>query len=347
MLVTSTIAGASPARGHAVKFSAEAAFRGARQLSYSVGVIVPAVWAFAAVLAPWQPAKVPPPTPWAKAGARGWAACEELGRDAIALRGGVAPRGDPGTDDASAWTERADRCPHVPDVLVLAAQLELVSAGDLGFLTGPSPELGTVFADHEKRIRKALRMLRKALAECARRREAPPRETRFLVAYALVSLGQARAARIALARAIAADEVELWRAHRMGAVIAMLDGDLDTAMALSYRASIDASVDDRLITRFIRVLVLDRAGAIAAARAELLELRTDAGHTVARRATESLLPVHERLYLRALDAQVADDPSGALMLWDAYLSRPEPAAPERKLAERHRSELVRRPAPVR
>lgn len=316
-----------------------------RELSYCVRVLASVVLAL--VLAPWQPAKAPPPTPWAKAGARSPVACEELGRHAAALRAGAAPRGDPGSDDASVWIERVDRCPHVPDVLVLAAQLELVSAGDIGFLSGPGPELGTVFTDHETRVQRVLGWLRDAVVECARRREPPPRETRFLVAYALVSLGQANAARVALDRAIAAADVELWRADRMGAVIAMLAGDLDTAMTLSHRAWVDAPPDDRLITRIIRALVLDRAGAVASARTELLELRLDAGHTTARRATESLLPVHERLYLRALDAQIADDPAGALMLWDAYLSRPEPAEPERKLAERHRAELVRRPAPVR
>ncbi|MBC8069110.1 MAG: hypothetical protein IAG13_12315, partial [Deltaproteobacteria bacterium] len=60
-----------------------------------------------------------------------------------------------------------------------------------------------------------------------------------------------------------------------------------------------------------------------------------------------LLPVHERLYLRALDHQIGDEDSSAIRLWDAYLSRPEPEAPERVLAKRHRTELQPRPAPVR
>jgi hypothetical protein len=101
-----------------------------------------------------------------------------------------------------------------------------------------------------------------------------------------------------------------------------------------------------MITRYIRTLVLDRGGAIAAARSELHEMRTDAGHQFARRATESLLPVYERLYLRALDAQAAEETSSAVRLWDAYLARPEPAEPDRALARRHRDELKDRPAPV-
>ncbi len=295
----------------------------------------------------WQPAPAPPPTPWARAGARGWAACEDLGRQAAALRGGTAPRADPGNEDASVWLERAQRCPAVPDVIVYAAQLELASAGDIGALLEPEASIGRVVDDHRERIERALRWLDAALRECARRRESPPRETRFLRAYALVTLGRPEAAELALAKASAAAEVEGWRIARMGAAIALLQGELERAMALAQRASIDAPLEDRTITRYVRALVLDRSGAIAAARSELQELRADAGHVIARRATESLLPVHERLYLRALDHQVGDEEASAIRLWDAYLSRPEPEEPERVLARRHRSELQPRPAPVR
>ena len=75
-------------------------------------------------------------------------------------------------------------------------------------------------------------------------------------------------------------------------------------------------------------------------------MRGDASHVLSRRATESLLPVHERLYLRALDHQAADEASTALRLWDAYLARPEPAEPEKALARRHREELRPKPAPI-
>ena len=245
------------------------------------------------------------------------------------------------------WLERAQRCPAVPDVLVYAAQQELQASGDIGALLEPDASVGAVVKDHEERIERALGWLDRALAECARRREAPPRETRFLRAYAFVTLGRPQEAEAALAKAIAAAEVEGWRVARMGAAIALLKGDLERAMALAHRASIDAPLEDRVITRYIRSIVLDRSGAIAAARSELVELRGDAGHVIGRRATESLLPVHERLYLRALDDQVGGEDSSALRLWDAYLSRPEPEEPERVLAKRHRAELQPRGAPVR
>lgn len=283
-------------------------------------------------------------------GARGWVACEELGRQAAVLRTGTAPRGDPGTDNPNVWMERAGRCPRVPDVLVLAAQLELVSAGDIGMSlepeANPEPKLDALVADHRERITRALGWLDAALDESRRRRDPPPKETRFLRAYALLTLGRVEPARTALAGVVRAGEVERWRSDRMAAVLALIAGDLETALELSHRAWVNAPAEDRMITRYIRTLVLDRGGAIAAARTELHEMRTDAGHQFARRATESLLPVHERLYLRALDAQAGEETATATRLWDAYLARPEPAEPERALARRHRDELRARPAPV-
>jgi hypothetical protein len=310
-----------------------------------IGSLVLALALLAPAAKSWAPTPAPPPTVWAKMGARGWVACEELGRQAAVVRTGTAPRGDTG-DNPNVWIERATRCPRVPDVLVLAAQQELVAAGDVGLSIEPEANVGALVADHRERVARALKWLDAALEECRRRREPPPKETRFLRAYALVTLGRVDEAERALARAVAAGEVERWRSDRMAAVIALVAGDLDGALALSHRAWVNAPSEDRPITRYIRTLVLDRGGAIAAARAELHELRTDAGHQFARRATESLLPVHERLYLRALDAQAAEETSSALRLWDAYLARPEPAEPDRALARRHRDELRREPAPV-
>ncbi len=319
-------------------------------MSYSglvaIGSLVLSIWLAAPATKAWSPTPAPPPVAWAKMGARGWVACEELGRQAAVLRSGTAPRGDPGTDNPNVWMERAARCPRVPDVLVLAAQLELVSAGDIGPSLEPETNVQSLVADHRERIVRALGWLDAALDEGRRRREPPPKEARFLRAYALLTLGRVKAARATLAGVVLAGEVERWRSDRMGAVIALVAGDLDEALELSHRAWVNAPGEDRMITRYIRTLVLDRGGAIAAARAELVEMRTDAGHQFARRATESLLPVHERLYLRALDAQAAEETSAALRLWDAYLARPEPAEPERALARRHRDELAARPAPV-
>ncbi len=298
------------------------------------------------LLAPaWRPASAPPPTVWARAGATGWAVCDELARQAAALRNGVGVRG--AEDDPSPWTERAARCPAVPEILFLAAQFEIIAAGDLGLGPEPGVGLGPVIEDHRRRVTQALRWLERSIDESARRREAAPREARFLRAYALLALGRHAEARVALDDAVAHCDVERWRSDRMGAVIALVAGDIEAAMELAHRASEGTPSEDRTITRYIRALVLDRSGAPAASRAELMELRNDAGHILSRIATESLLPIHERVYLRALERQIGDDPGSAIPLWDAYLTRPEVDEPDRVLARRHRAALVRTPAPVR
>lgn len=297
--------------------------------------------------APWKPMGPTGPTVWARSGATGWVTCEELARQASALRGGAGGRAE-GMGEPRAWLERATRCPNVPELLLMAAQHEIIDAGSLG--AGPEPGGASVqplVDDHKERVTKALGWLDQALHECARRRESPPRETRYLRAYALAALGRPKAARIALDEAIAHAEIERWRSDRMGAAIALFAGDIDLAMRLGQRAAIDTPSDDRTITRYLRALVLDRAGASAAARTELLDLRTDVGHIAARDAAESLLPLHERLYLRALERQANDDNDLAIVLWDAYLARPEPEEPERLLAQRHRATLVKRPVPIR
>jgi hypothetical protein len=297
--------------------------------------------------APWKPLPPGAPTVWAQAGATGWITCEDLARQATAARGGSGGRAE-SVGEPRAWLERASRCPNAPEILILAAQHEIIDAGRLG--VGPEPGGGSLqplVDEHTERVGQALDWLDTALRECARRRESPPREARYLRAYALSALGRPKAARAALDDAIAHAEIERWRSDRMGAAIALFAGDIDLAMRLGQRAAIDTPSDDRTITRYLRALVLDRAGASAAARTELLDLRVDVGHIVARDAAESLLPLHERLYLRALERQANDDNELAVVLWDAYLARPEPEEPERLLAQRHRATLVKRPVPVR
>lgn len=315
-----------------------------------VASLLPGLLAAAIQLAPagrWQPAGAPGPTVWAKSGATGWAACEDLGRQAATIRSGAGPRGDSGSDDGSVWTERAARCPAVPEILFLAAQIEIATTVDVTFGPEPGTSFDPVVKDHRERVLRALGWLDALLAECARRHESPPREARFLRAYAMVALNRPKAARIALDDAIAYADVERWRSDRMGAVIALLAGDLDRAMRLAHRASVETPSEDRTITRYIRAIVLDRSGAAAAARAEMLELRNDAGHITARHATESLFPVHERMYLRALEHQAGDDPDSAVRMWDAYLGRSEPEEQDKVVARRHRDALRRKPAPVR
>jgi hypothetical protein len=132
----------------------------------------------------------------------------------------------------------------------------------------------------------------------------------------------------------------------MGALVALFRGDLERALRLVQRSINDGPSDDRRYSRYVRALVLDRAGASAAARSELFELRREPGYLEARTTVETLLPIHERIYVRALDSQAAEEASSAVRLWEVYLARPEPELPERRLAEQHKAELSPLPAPV-
>jgi hypothetical protein len=131
----------------------------------------------------------------------------------------------------------------------------------------------------------------------------------------------------------------------MAALVELQAGNPSLALARAQRGVLDARPEDQAISRYIRALVLDRAGASAAAHAELVALRRE-GSPFARLAMESVLPVHERLFLRGLDHLANDEDSAALRSFRAYLDRPEPEPPERVLARRHLDELAPAPAPV-
>ncbi len=299
----------------------------------------------------WAPAEAPPPTPWATAGARGWRLCQEAERQARASRSGDRPRG---ADGDTVWRRRAEQCPHAVEVLTAAAQDEIVEAAalfsriesDSGF-TEPSMNAAVqaVVDQHRRQVEQALRWLDAAIAEAGRRGQRAPREAHYYRAYALTALGRVGPAREALAAVIELGDVERWRSERMVALVEIQAGNVSEALRRAQRGVFDAPPEDRAISRYIRALVLDRAGASAAAHAELVALRRE-GSPFARTAVESVLPVHERLFLRGLDHLANDEDSPALRFLQAYLDRGEPEDPERVLARRHLDELTPAPAPV-
>lgn len=301
----------------------------------------------------WAPAPAPAPTPWAMAGARGWRLCQEAERQARAHRSGTGPRGADG--DQAMWRRRAQQCPHAVEVLAAAAQGEIVEAsalfnrveGEGGYadVAMEAAAVQTVVEEHRKQVEQALRWLDAAIAEAGRSGQRPPREARYYRAYALTALGRVRQAREAIAEVIETGDVERWRSERMAALVEMQAGDVEAALERAQRGVIDAPAEDQAISRYIRALVLDRAGASAAAHAELVALRRESS-PFARIAMESVLPVHERLFLRGLDHLANDEDSAALRFLQAYLDRPEPEDPERVLARRHLDELTPAPPPV-
>ncbi|MBA3548132.1 MAG: hypothetical protein H0T76_16745, partial [Nannocystis sp.] len=145
-------------------------------------------------------------------------------------------------------------------------------------------------------------------------------------------------ARQALARAEARGEVESWRAEQAGAVAALLAGDLKRALELAYRARELTPGGDRATTTYLLALIYDRSGAPEAALRELVAL-VKSRDGAQRGSVDILLPLPERLYLDALEAQARDNVGNAGLLWGAYLECPEPEAPERRLVERRLAEL--------
>jgi tetratricopeptide (TPR) repeat protein len=291
----------------------------------------------------WKPAPAPPPTAWARAGARGWTLCEDLERKAIGQQTHASGRNQsmPGADEP--WAKHASKCPHVPAVLLQAAQEVL---GDTAALDPEAPDPQPMFQAHRKRTQRALGWIDAALAEAQRRAAPVPPQALYYRAYALVGLGRHAEAAKALTEAVRVGDVERWRSDRMFAIIEVMRGDLVRALESAHRGVNDAPFQDRLISRYILAFVLDRVGASDEASLELRALRREAGHASHRRAVESLLPMHERVYLRALDHQASGEKSNALRLWNTYLARPEPAEPDKELARRHLGELEPAPAPV-
>ena len=292
----------------------------------------------------WKPAPAPPPTAWARAGATGWRLCDDVGRQAAQARLGAGPR----EADEFLWRKRVRQCPHEPEVLILAAEEQIVAANGVSWGPDVTTGLEQVVGEQRARLRRALRYVETAIAEARRRGEHPPIEAHYLRAYVLLGLGRYAAARQNLREALAVDDVERYRAQRMGALLALMLGNLDEAVRLAHRAKIDAPSEqtDELASRYIWALVLDRVGAPAAAREELERLRRVSGHTAGRAMVESLLPMHERIYLRALDHQANGERANAVRLWEAYLSRSEPIEADKELARRHQAELDPAPAPV-
>ena len=284
----------------------------------------------------WKPAEPPPPTAWARAGARPWRSCDDMGRKALAARLGAAPRG---RAMESLWRRRAEQCPGEPEVLMLAAQEQILEAAQVGWLPDFERELDEVVESHQERVARAVEWLDAALAEAHRRGQLAPIEAWYWRAYARAAMGDFSNAGEDLDRAANVGDVARWRLERMGSVVHLLEGDLDRSLRSAHLALIDAPPEDKLISRYIWALVLDRAGAPASARNEFRRVRHEPSHTRARQAVESFLPIHERLYLRALEHQANNERANASRLWEMYLARPEPAEPDRELARRHQSEL--------
>jgi hypothetical protein len=285
----------------------------------------------------WSPAQAPPPTAWARAGARPWRACDAAGRQALAIRLGAQGRGK----FERVWRARARQCPREPNVLVLAAQEEVLEAVPTGWMPESDPNLDDSIDAMRAAAQRAVTLLGAAIDEAHLRGDRAPYEAFYFRAYANSVLGNAKAVRADLDRAHEAGDAERYRIERMAAIAALYVGELEDAVRLARLSLDDAPVeaDERSISRYVWALVLDRAGDSDSARNVFRQLRREPGSFRNRPAVESMLPAHERMFLRALEHQANGENSNASRLWDAYLQRPEPDEADRVLAKRHADEL--------
>jgi tetratricopeptide (TPR) repeat protein len=289
-----------------------------------------------------EPAKPPlveaTATVWAQAGSRSWTGCSKVASEAGKQLFGYGEEINNFRENHH-WAIQARECPNAPEVLTMAARAELLRRFDLPEGLDHTTDLSVIETELADSRTRATAWIDAAEAELRRRRDKRGLGLEYWRARALLSSGDIAGAERALQRAVREAAVEGWKLRRLLAVTKLYKGDLEAALAQANRAAIDAPQSDRLVSTYALALVLDRAGDPAAAERYMKWALDMDGDQSQLRALESALPVHERLYLRAFAKTVRRDSAGALRLWDAYLARPQPEPPERRLAERHRSAL--------
>ncbi len=282
-----------------------------------------------------SPAEDPAPTVWAESGGRPWTTCRERERQADNVLQRLSTRSDESGADTE-WAAAARECPNAPSLLVLAALRSLLKPVPYPASLDLVDSVPRLAAEHREHRLQARRWLRRAQVESARRGEPAPTMTHYFLAYTALGLAEPEVARAELTEAVRRGEIESWRADRTFALAALMLGDLPGALELAYRGRELAPTSERTTSVFILALIYDRAGAPEAALREMTALRSQSGE---RTAVDTLLPLHERLYLDALDQQAKRNVGNAMRYWEAYLACPEPEAPERALAERRLAEL--------
>jgi tetratricopeptide (TPR) repeat protein len=294
-----------------------------------------------------EPSRPKPPlveataTIWAQAGSRSWTGCSTVANEAAKQLWGSGEAVNSYRENHH-WAIQAGECPNAPEVLAMAARSELLRRLELPEGLDGTTDLTKLEASLAESRDRALAWIDAAQAELMRRRDTRSLGLEYWRGRALLSTGDLVGARAAFQRALRLRSIEGWKLRRLLALTELYSGELDLALDLAKRAVIDAPASDKLASYYVLGLVLDRAGDSAGAHRRI-QTALDRDDGSQRRALETAMPVHERLYLRALAKTVRNESSGALRLWDAYLARPEPENPERRLAERHQASL--RPLP--
>ena len=319
--------------------------RGTRERLYA-GILIAALnwWGGLAAASPGEGSLatidvVADRTPWAVAGARSWSRCREWSSEAQAER--LTSVADTVVDDERhRWARRAVACPHALEILSLAARTELLRTFRLPTKTDADTDLTELNEGMVSSRARALTWIETIFVEASARRQAVPATLEYWRGKALVAQCQYDAADLAFSRSQRSSGVEPFRLRRMRALIALFRGDIETAQRESHRAQLDSPRGAlRVVSNYIHALVLDRSGDEAAARVLMrrtLKMDRDRNSLYALLA---VFPLHEHVYMRALQAEALRSGAMARRLWEAYLARDEPATPERHSAERHLAAL--------
>jgi tetratricopeptide (TPR) repeat protein len=280
-------------------------------------------------------------TVWAQAGSRSWTGCSAIANEA-GKQLWTASEEVNNFGEGHHWATQSRECPNAPEVLTMSARSELLRRFDLPDTVDGTTDLSALETGVAQSRTRALAWIDAAEAELDRRRDTRSLGLDYWRGRALLSTNDLEGARRSFVKALRESTVEGWKVRRLLALTELYRGNLDAAMVLAKRAQLDAPASDQLVSLYVLGVVLDRSGDPSGARRRMqAALDRDDGSQL--RALSSAMPLHERLYIGAFAATIRKEPSGALRLWEAYLARPEPEEPERRLAERHQTAL--RPLP--
>ena len=246
----------------------------------------------------------------------------------------------------TAWETRYERCPFAPHVGTLAMIEVWARAETLpyGFEAAGLEEFEAARTSKRRRL---LAWSVRVRGELARRGLPPIAEVFIISAGASLAVGEVAGARRALREgvgrgAVAAADAR-WIEGASALVMLRHEAGLRALGAAVTGADRHSS---RAKTRavYLHAVLLDRLGDRDGAAAAMRDALVADKDQRALRGLVRALPIHEALYARALARQFSGRGEAlTLRLWAAYLSRPEPEAPERALAQRHMDSLAPRP----
>jgi len=278
-------------------------------------------------------------------GGRKWGVCAELA--ARAERDLLSFSDDARTLQADhPWTRRAESCPHSAPILESGARTELTHLPRFEGDSEADANIEELDAELRESRERALRWFEEAAKERARRDEAPPFQYDYWRARALMGLARFDEAREALDEAWARRETARAELERLDALLSIFMGESERALQMAHRALHDGVRENTADAALVYALVLDRTGdPEGAARMTLFASRYGTKARGSLDRLQTMLPMYERLYLLALNRARSDtlDAGLAIRSFRAYLARPEPEAPERRLAERHIERLRAKP----